>query len=227
MFVWCAAMADFDYESMIVIAEGRELRTSKSGKTRCTIHVTSEELIHNFSPKQLAAGPAAAIANFYRQALRNIQEVASPATLRNRKVAAKAFALGKAWAVQRYSGGKMGPMAPNQTDREFNDSGRMAASIAVNASSDGSYRVNVAANRLNGATGNFERIWAKLVSLIPEFEDFEKLLNNSFVNAAVQKAVGGTITKTAKRANDAGLEAVIKGIEFAVQTFETIEEMTG
>lgn len=181
-------------------------RTSKSGavKTRYTINVKGDTILVNTDPKSLSKGPADAIAALLRERISSISAVAAPATIKARAVAAKALARGEAWAVKRYGGGRTGTLQPNQSNRLFNDSGRMAQSIAVGATSDG-YTVNVAANRLspdtlNGdATGALARIWDLLKQYVPELADTRKLMDSIPVRRAVNDALAGAIKKADER----------------------------
>lgn len=184
-------------ETVIVINEGLEQRTTKSGKTRFTVKIKSEPLVHNLDPKALGTPVAAAIVHHYRERVKGITATASPATLKARKVEAKAFAAGKPWAVKKFSGGRLGPMAPNQSDRMFNDSGRFASSITGNASSKGAWRINVASNRLSGDAGMVSRIWNKLVGLVPEFGNPALLLDNMIIRKSIERARDGMIKKLA------------------------------
>lgn len=188
-------------DHVIVLNQGLgelELRTRASGKQRATIVVRSEPLVINLDPKQLGMPVAAAIVEHLRERVQSITVVARPATLLARKYAKTAFDKAKPWAMQQFAGGKMGPMAPAQSDRLFNNSGRFEKSITGNASSDGSWRINVASNRLNeqsaGAAGT-RSIWNKLVSLVPEFGNPAMLLNSPKVEAAIKQSLADMIRK--------------------------------
>jgi hypothetical protein len=185
-------------DNVIVINEfGGELeqRTSKSGKVRHTIRIKSEPVIVNMDPKALGQPVAAAIVHHLREKIRGVTALAAPATIKARQVAAKAFAAGKPWAVKRYSGGKTGSTPPNQSNKALNDSGRMANSITGNASSDGHWRINVAANRLNAEMGNLERIWRRVTELVPEFGDPKRLLENDVLRKAIEQAQRNMLRK--------------------------------
>ena len=104
-------------------------RERTSGRVQFTVEVKSEPLIHNFDPKTLGKPVAEAIAEALRQKVLAITAMVSPETRKDQAVAAKAFGEGKALATKRYGGGRIGPMAPTQSGRMFNDSGRMAKSI--------------------------------------------------------------------------------------------------
>lgn len=158
-------MADSD---IVIVNQPLKRRESKSGKVRFTIEIQSEPLIFNLDPKTMEASFATAIADELRARVQGITQDAPEATLTARKVEAKAYADGKPWALKRFAGGKLGAMPPNQTTRAFNNSGRFAKSIVAMAKL-GKWTVNVAANRLDPTTGNVDRIWARLVSLVPAF----------------------------------------------------------
>lgn len=171
-------------EDVLILNDGLEQRTSKTGKQRYTIKVTSEPLIFNLDPKQLGAPVAQALAHHFRERIRGITASASAATIKARAVAAKAYALGNPWALKRYSGGRTGAMPPSQHgDKAFNDSGRFAETLVAGASSDGAWRINVAANRLSAETGAIDRIYKRLTELVPE------ILNPAQIDNAVLRRV--------------------------------------
>lgn len=170
-------------------------RTSSTGKQRTTVSYKAQAIAHNFDPKLAGKVVADAIAATLKMKVQQIATVASSATLRARKVAAKAFAVGEPWATKRYGGGKLGAMAPNQSDRAYNDSGRFAAGIAVGPKSDG-WVVNVPANRLSvadiGELGVM-KAFDKLRELVPEFADPKRLMDDLTVRGAVKQSVANMI----------------------------------
>lgn len=170
---------------IIQFGPGLRRRVSSSGREKYTVDVIGEPLVFKFEDKTLEQAVATSLATALREKVTGITEQAAPATLEARKVAARSLAAGKPWAKKRYSGGKIGETPPNQTTRAFNDSGRFARSIVAGAAK-GKWIVNVAANRLDAATGDIERIWHRLVQLVPEFADHARL----FATPNVQKAVG-------------------------------------
>lgn len=179
-------------EKVMVINPGLEERTTRTGKKRFAVRIDAEPILVNNDPKSLGQPVAEAIANHFRQRIRTIAAKASPATIKMREAAAKAFAEGKQWAAQRYAGGRMGALPPNQSDRLFNDSGRFADSIVANASSDGAWRINVAASRLDPKTAGDAgvlRIWKRLVELIPEFGDAARLMENAILKRTIENVV--------------------------------------
>lgn len=209
-------------ENIIVLGGGLEQRTNqKTGKQRFTVTVKAEGVAINLDPIALGAPVAQAIAHHLREKMQAITATASPATLRARKAAEMAIQAGKSWAVKRYGGGKMGNMAPNQSDKLFNDSGRFLKSIVASASKDGVWRINVAANRLDAKTATdgaagVQRIWARLLELVPEFADMGKIMQSSDVvraRVAVQKKM---ITKanSAASALKQAMDAVNEGLDF-------------
>jgi hypothetical protein len=186
----------------------KRTRTSKKGKTttRYTVDVKGDSLLLNTDPRTLGKGTAEAIAQLYRDRISSITATASPGTLRAREIAAKAFAAGEPWAVKRYSGGRLGPMAPNQTKHAFNDSGRLIKGIAVGATSDG-YKINFPANRwqadqVKGGEAGLQRIWAQLVSLVPELADMRRLMDSIPVRNAINQGMKDAILKAGDREVD-------------------------
>jgi len=190
-------------------------RESKTGKVRYTIEVKSEPLIHDFDPKTLGGVVAAAIAEELRRQVKAITQRASDGTLKARAVAAKAFAAGKPWATKKYSGRKMGPMAPNQSDRSFNDSGLLAAGIVAQAKDD-KWTINVPAARFDptqfkdGELG-VARVWRQLVALVPAFQNTALLFETEGVKKSIDQSMQMLITK-ARETRDQLTEARAKAV---------------
>ena len=112
----------------------RRTGTTSAGnarKPRYTVEVRSQPLLIDLDEYMLGAKPAEAIRGIVADQIRHISEVASAATLAQRAKAATQFSAGLPSALKRYSGGRIGPMAPNQSDKLFNDSGRMAEGVFV------------------------------------------------------------------------------------------------
>jgi hypothetical protein len=103
-----------------------------------------------------------------------------------------------AWANARYSGGRMGMMLPNQSDKMFNDSGRLAQSIKATPKDD-EWIINVAANRFDPTTTGGElgvrRIWNRLVSLVPAFGNPALLFSEESVKGAVKSSLESLLVK--------------------------------
>ena len=177
------------------------------GKPRFTIEVTSEPIQFLIDSVEIGKEPAEAIGEAIRTEIQNISETASKGTLNRRKQAAKDFEKGAAWAQARYSGGVIGPMAPNQSDRLFNDSGRLARSIKATLNrTDKSWTVNVASNRLN-PTGfdpfsKFDAMVQKLKSLVPIIGDPRKVMSHPKVEQAMRSTLESAIAKTASLKSD-------------------------
>lgn len=183
-------------DDVVILNQGLEMRSTKAGKTRFTIRVVSEPLVINTDPTFAAMKPAVAFAQYLKQKILGITEPAPPATQKYRLAALKAFTLGKPWAVARYSGGRTGSKPPARTMNAMNDSERMAQGISVTQGKEGgSFRVNVPANRLSEETsGGFERIWNKLVRLVPE-------LGQPLTVGVVQEGITWTIQNMTKKMN--------------------------
>lgn len=184
-----------DYDSVMVINEGLTSKTTASGKTKFSIRIESEPVFVNVSPKDLGAPVANAIAHHLREKMKGIGATASAATMRARRSAEMAMQAGKSWVMKRYAGGKIGSKPPNTSDRLFNDSGRFAESIVAAGAKDGTWRINVAANRLNPQTANggveaVQRIWRRLVELVPEFQDVGLIIQqNKLLERTIQNAI--------------------------------------
>lgn len=190
----------------------RRTTTLKSGATRqrYTVTIKSEPLIASLDPRLLTKAPAEAIANHYRDSIMNISAQAAPATLKKREQAAKALADGKSWATRRYSGGRIGTMAPNQSDRLFNDSGRLAKSIAVGAIKDG-WVVNVAANRFDNKTATeaaIQHMFDLLKQHVPGWGDPDELNNVLSVRKAMNDATANLIQKAKNERVDAEIRRI-------------------
>jgi hypothetical protein len=197
---------------VMIINQGYELRTSKSGKQRVTIVVKSEPVILNVDPKTLGQPIALAIAKHFQERIKGITAVAAPATIKARQAAAKAVSEGKAWAMKRYGGGRMGLRQPNQSDRLFNDSGKMWESITATASKDGAWRVNVAASRLNpetltGGMAALGRIIQRLNDLVPEIQNPALLMQNDILKRVIKNATESAIKKAQARTTELRIEA--------------------
>ncbi len=156
------------------------------------MRIVSEPVHFNLDPRELGRPVANAIAHHLRERVKGISAVASDATIKARAKFEKAMQEGKSWAAKRYAGGKMGPRQPNQSNRLFNDSGRFAESITAGPTKDGAWAVNLAANRLdpntaNGGVAAVERIFKRLLELVPEFGNAGLIMQSSdVVRAMVQ-----------------------------------------
>lgn len=174
-------------------------RTSKTGRDRYTVTVSGDSIVINTNEKALGKPVADAIGELLKERIRSIAAQAAPATIAARKAAAKAFSEGKAWALKRYGGGRIGSTPPNQSDRLFNDSGRLEKSVAVGATKDG-YTINVAANRFdastfNGGEGALAAMFAKLKQYVPELADPSKWFDAESVRKAVKDSLGEMMLK--------------------------------
>jgi hypothetical protein len=196
---------------------------------RFAVSIVGTPVIHNIDTRALGRGPATAIAEHLRARMLTIQAKASDATIKRREQAARVidgtqkaqFADALKSAQARYSGGRMGPMPPNQSDRLFNDSGRFAKGLAVRNGNGNEWVVNVPASRLNPATlggppgrngyAALQMVYAKLLELIPEFGDPAALMKTPSVAAAIVDGWQRVIMRNEDlrlKANRAQLDAV-------------------
>jgi hypothetical protein len=150
-------------------------RTRASGAQTHTIEIKSAPVAVVVDAAMLGLPVATALADTITAQIEDIGEPAKDSTIKARKVEARAFVAGEPWAVKRYSGGRTGATPPNiHSTRMFNNSGRLARSIAVRATKDGVYIVNCAANRLNPADFKggemgpaYQHMVSELVRLVP------------------------------------------------------------
>lgn len=213
----------------------RRERTSASGKTsnRYTVSIEAEPLVHTFDTKRLGRAPALAIAEHLKERIKAIGAVAAPSTQLERKYAATALNAGKAWANKRYAGGRIGTMAPNQSHRLFNDSGRFVAGIVAAPTRDENWVINVPANRLDPRTfrdgeAGVVRMVALLREYVPEFGDATKLIRVPEVRRAIIDSLDTVLargdrayqrnTKLRAALRQSQLEALKQGLEL----FQTI-----
>lgn len=111
-----------------------------------------------------------------------------------------------AWVQQRYGGGRMGAMEPNQSDRLFNDSGRLAESIVAGPKGDG-WVINVAANRFDpktfpGGVAALTQMFERLAELVPEFADLGLLADSITVKRAIREATAAMMQKATGQRSD-------------------------
>lgn len=186
----------------IIINEGFTSRTSKTGRTRTTIEVKATPIVHDLDPKELGRDVADAIAKHFRDRIEGITAKASPATLKRREYAARAT--GVPSISRRYSGGRIGSMPPNQSDRLFNDSGRFAKSIVARAVQD-RYIINCAANRLDQrefTPAAFQRMLEQLKVHVPEIANPHLLRDSLPVQRAIRDSLSDRIKKSRERIGD-------------------------
>lgn len=196
---------------VVTTNQGFTTRTSIGGKQRTTVECLSGPLVHNLDPRELGRGPAEAIAQLFKDRIAMIATRASDATIKARQAAARRMA--QPDVQRRYAGGRMGPMPPNQSDRLFNDSGRLRESIVARAAQTaghvGAWVVNFAANRLSpdtlnaGADGSsaaaLERIKALLVQHVPEIANPKLLMDSLPVRRAIAEGQKAMIQKQSAR----------------------------
>lgn len=187
-----------------------EQRERKSGSTHVTISFKSTPIAVHLDPLALGKPVAEAIRDAVRDGIKAIGETASEKTQLNRKTAVDAFARGAQWARARYSGGRTGPKAPAQSDRLFNDSGRLADGVTVNVNrKEGGFTLNAPKNRLDPSTfrsmADFQRMTGRLVELVPALQN---PLEQPSVQAAIEKTWTDMHVKREMIAGDKQREAV-------------------
>lgn len=232
-------------QDVIVINRGLEerRRTTGSGtKSRYTLSIESEPIIHNFSEIRLGAAPAEAIKLAIQQQIKSITEVAAPATILRRQRAARNLAGGqaeeyKAMAktafgkkeiaagrghllgsngqndLKRYSGGRIGFMPPSGSVRLFNDSGRLADGLYVMQNvKEKNWTINVPANRLDPTTFGD---MAAFVRMVDRLRELVPALTKPQDVPAVRVAIQQSVGVMIQKARDqAEAERMAKAIAF-------------
>lgn len=117
---------------------------------------------------------------------------------------------------KRYTGGRLGAMAPNQSDRLFHDSGRLIKSIAVAMAKAGTdaaeFVINVASNRFDPTTLNpgdagssaaaLDRVITMLRQHVPMLGDPKLMMDDLRVRRSVQDVVGSIHSKQSARISE-------------------------
>ena len=107
-------------------------RTRTSGSKVVNLRIEAEPIVATLDRKELSRLAAEAYVLDLREQIGGISFKASPATIAGRKAQRAAYDRGEPWAVKQFAGGRMGAMAPNQTDRLYNNSRRLAEGITAN-----------------------------------------------------------------------------------------------
>ncbi len=179
--------------------EERRRTTSSGTKSRYSVTIKAEPILINLDPVRLGQGPAFAIRDALRRSIKNIAAFAAESTRKRRERSAREFARGGASATRRYAGGRTGATPPNQSGRMFNDAGRLADNLEVRQTGeDGSWIVNVVANRLDPSTftgAAYEAMVRRLMELAPVWRGGEQLLKEPDVVAAIRKGLEDSFAK--------------------------------
>jgi hypothetical protein len=181
------------------------LASGAQRKARYSIEIRSEPLLFELNELNLGGELAAAWAQRIRDNIQGIAVPASKATQAMRAKAVDALAAGASWAVKRYSGGRMGTRAPNQSDKLFYDSGRLAEGVHLRQNlTDSSYTLNVPSNRLNREQfgRGYDEMVTRLVELAPML-DPRKALGDPVIEKAIKESVATMISKAESRAEAA------------------------
>lgn len=204
--------------------------TKKSGAIKYSVEVRSEPVVHDFDPKRLGKPVADALADALRRRVMSIAASVKPSTLVLRQKAEKALAGGKKWATKRYAGGRIGATPPNQSTRAFNDSGRLAKSIAATGNEEG-WRINVAANRLDPTTTSGEigvrRMWNRLVELVPALRSPAMLFDDGEVKAGVNQSINAIIHKLEATRDQLSQARIKAAISTYTQVVNTLASLAG
>ena len=202
------------------------------GAVRYTSTIYASPVVTRFDAKMLGKGPAQAIAKHLRERVGGISSLASAGTQKIRAHDAKTLSgvrgNGQEGPVRQseYLRKRYDKALPNQTQRMFSDSGRMAKGITVGAAKGNAWIVNVPANRLNptllsGGEQALRTIYAKLLQYVPEFGNGSKLRDILSVRRAIKDATPLIDPRLAKQVGkkiagfftqDVSLRQVVDGI---------------
>jgi hypothetical protein len=133
---------------------------------RASIEVRSEPITFDLSPEALGRPIADAIAAAIRDAIDNIPERASAATIAMRK------------------------RAGITSDRLFDATGRLIAGIAATIAGNNTWSIAAPSDRLRSPA-----VFARLLELVPLLRDPSKLLEHPKVRAAYERVMRTMITK--------------------------------
>jgi len=178
------------------------LASGAQRKARYTMELKSEPLLFELDELNLGNKLAEAWRDRIRDNVIGIAVPASKATQAMRKKAKAAFSAGAGWAMKRYSGGRMASLEPDQSDKLFNDSGRLADGIHVRPNlTDSSYTVNFPANRFNPTLfgAGYEAMVARFVSLVPML-DPKRALGDPAIEEAIKEGLGEMMSKAESNA---------------------------
>ncbi|MDX1469776.1 MAG: hypothetical protein R3258_10590 [Acidimicrobiia bacterium] len=173
----------------VYVERARQLKSGKV-KRRVTVQTDATPILHFFDEELLGAGPAEAMAEIYRDAVKGIAGFVSGATRDRRERHRKST--GTRSYQRRYMGGRTGhtPPQPNSV-RWGTDSGRLADGIAVrHVPSQKSFITNVPANRLNRETfgRGFDAFLAELAKRAPVLGNAAKLAKHPKMVKAIEKS---------------------------------------
>ncbi len=190
-------------QTTIVINEGlsERQRTTRSGvKSRFTLEVQAEPIVHNLSHEALGAEVAVAIRDAIAAQIRSIAENVLPSTLLMRKYAKHAFERSSRWAVKRYAGGRTGATPPGDTAQLFNDSGRLANGLSIRQNTaEDAFTINSPKNRLDPSTfrgqNQFVAMTDRLRRLVPALGNPQSLWQVPNVRLALGKSVGDVLVR--------------------------------
>lgn len=190
---------------------GRMRKNGTRAKSRFTVEIRSEPLLHDFDELALGHRPAEAIAETLREKIRGITATVADSTFEWRQRVSREWAAGKISQSirKRYTGGRLKETPPPTGPRNalFNFSGRLAKGIfARENKTDRAWTVNAPANRLDPSTfrnpAQFSAMLAKLQELVPELLHPEKLGRDERVRTAIVDSIDDLIIEAKSRLSE-------------------------
>lgn len=205
-------------DEVFILNDGLEMRSNASGKQRFVIRRVTEPIVISTDPVMLAMKPAQAFALYLRQKIQAVSASPAANTLRARRTELAAFIRGKPWAMERFSGGRMGSTPPMRSEQALNNSGRLAKSVAATKGKE-DWRVNVAANRLDErTTHSFERVWNRLTELVPE-------IGRPLEAGVVQEGIRWTMENMIQKGKAQEGKARLEVLGAAFKVFENVARL--
>lgn len=187
--------------------ERRDRVTSAGPSARYTVTFESQPILHDWAALKSAPHAAAAILQLLQTRIRGISAEASVDTETRRDRYARELVAGGSAARKRYSGGRIGTLAPKRASAKllFQDSGRLADGLLVRIVEGVGFTINVPANRFDPKTfGGGEpaivSMWQRLASLVPEFRGGAEVTKHDEVQRAIAQDVTDSIFVAGERA---------------------------
>ena len=171
---------------------------SRKTKSRFSINIESEPVLHDFNAIRLGREVNETIRDVLARQLATNTHTVSPNTLAYRKYAKEAYKRGSEWAMERYSGGRTGPTPPRDGERVGHFSGRLADTLHVRQNpKEGAWTVNVAANRLTPDTsrtdGQYMRMVERIQKAVPELGNPAALMVHREVRDEIEATISAMI----------------------------------
>jgi hypothetical protein len=189
-------------------------------RTVISIESHSEPVTVMLDEGLVAQKSAEYLARTIREQTQAIADTVKPSTADARRVAERAFAAGKPWAVKRYSGGRTGTTPPEVGAlRMFNHSGRLARGIVARYQKQAQeWKINYPANRWNVA--DF-RSQAHMMAAFEKWVDRVAILKQPSSDLGLRREMEQTFKEVVqKQQMDTGFKVAEARGKQALQAFQ-------